>query len=243
MELTSEQRALRDAVISVLRRHQPGPGEADSSYDPGLWRLLGEIGAPGLAIPERFGGAGAGPVETNIVAEELGKVLAPTPLLGSAVLAAQAILGSGDPDACERLLPGIAAGTTIAALAWTGEAGGWHPDEAACHATSRSGGGWTLAGTAHYVLDGDVADLLIVAARMPAGGISLFDVEPDQPGVDRSESPTVDQARRLAVVRLAAAANHRMAQAGQPALARARDLACIALSAEQAGAAAPAHSS
>ena len=91
-----------------------------------MWpRLCGEIGVAGLAIPERYGGAGAGPAETHIVMEELGRDLTPAPLLGSAVLAAQALLASGDEAACQRLLPAIADGSAIAALAWTTPAGRW----------------------------------------------------------------------------------------------------------------------
>lgn len=236
MRLTAEQRALGESVADVLRRHPPDRG---GDHDPELWRLLSDIGVAGLAIPERLGGAGAGPVEVNVVAEELGKALAPTPMLGSAVLAAQAILASGDAGACDRLLPGIAAGTSIAALCWTGRHGGWDPAEVACHAARRTGGGWTLTGTAHYVLDGDLADVLIVAAQLPDDSVGLFEVS--QPGVDRQAVPSLDQTRRMAVVSLAAA--------GQPfgsadpkvlasALARARDHTAIALSAEQVGTAA-----
>ena len=72
----------------------------------------------GLAVPERYGGAGAGQVETCIVLEELGRCLVPSPMLGSAVLAGQALLATGDDEACQRLLPGIASGEAIAALAW-----------------------------------------------------------------------------------------------------------------------------
>jgi alkylation response protein AidB-like acyl-CoA dehydrogenase len=267
MELTSEQRALRDAVRGLLARHRapaaPAPDSPDSpdlasgggpGYDRSLWqRLCGEIGVAGLAVPERYGGAGAGPVETHIAAEELGRSLTPSPMLGSAVLAAQALLASGDTAACQRLLPGIADGTTIAALAWTAEAGHWDPGEAACHAATpdgasagrvtSTGGGWGLTGEAHHVLDGDAADVLLVAARTP-DGIRLFEVDPHQDGVARAAVTTMDSTRRLAVVRLAGAAGwpigDRADRSNHPdrsALARARDLACIALSAEQVGAA------
>ena len=244
MELTREQEALRESVADLLRRRPPVRDPvAEPEAERELWRLLGEIGVAGLAIPERYGGAGAGAVEVHVVAEELGRALAPSPMLGSAVLAAQAILSSGDTEACERLLPGICSGAVVAALAWTGRDGGWDPRQAACYAASRSGGGWTLTGVAHYVLDGDVADVLIVAATMPAGAIGLFEVRPDQPGVDRSAAAPVDQTRRLAVVKLAAAADRLLGpadddDAGTRALARAKDLACLAVSAEQVGAAA-----
>ena len=256
MELTGERRALRDAVRDAARRNPPdlSPPASGPGYDPDLWRLLCDIGVAGLAVPERYGGAGAGQVEVNVVAEELGRLLAPAPLIGSAVLATQAILATDDTDACERLLPEMISGRLTAALAWTGPDGGWDPAAAAFHATARSGGGWTLTGAGHYVLDGDSAQVLIAVAAMPAGGPGLFEVDPGQPGVDRQAAAAMDQTRRLAIVRLAVAADRPLgpqtqARAGSGAevngandmtavLARARDLACVALSAEQAGAAA-----
>ena len=253
MELTEERQALRDAVRDAVRRNPPelSPPDSGPGYDPALWRQLCEVGVAGLAVPERYGGAGAGQVEVNLVAEELGRLLAPTPLLGSAVLAMQAILATDDADACERLLPELISGRLIAALAWTGADGGWDPGAAAFHAAARSGGGWTLTGAGHYVLNGDSAHVLIAAAAMPVGGLGLFEVDPGQPGVDRHAVAAMDQTRRLAVVRLAAAAERPLGPETQvrnsadaevrgatAALARARDLTCIALSAEQAGAAA-----
>ncbi len=239
MELTSEQRALRESVAEALRRHPPWRSRSGSGTDRELWRLLSGIGAAGLAIPEQYGGAGASAIEVSLVNEELGKVLAPTPMLGSAVLAAQAILASDDAGACERLLPGIASGATVAALCWTGPDGGWDPARAACRATGSGDGAWALTGTAHYVLDGDVADVLIVAARRPDGSIGLFEVMPDHAGTERRRAASMDQTRRLAVVSLTAASGAQIGSGpARRALAHARDLAAIALSAEQAGAAA-----
>jgi alkylation response protein AidB-like acyl-CoA dehydrogenase len=241
VELTSEQRALRESVADVLRRHPPVlDPEADGARDRDaeLWRSLSEIGVGGLAIAEQFDGAGAGPVEISVVAEQLGRALAPSPLLGSAVLAAQVILGSGDPSARNAYLPKISNGGLIASLAWTDSEGAWDPARAACYATARSGGRWTLTGAAHYVLDADLADVLIVAATMPDDSIGLFAVTPGQSGVSIEPSPAMDQTRRMAVVRLAAAADEPIASGDDAsrALAHAKDLACIALSAEQVGA-------
>ena len=277
MELTDEQRDLRDAVRGLLAQRR-----GDAGDDRSLWRrLCGEIGVAGLAIPQRYGGAGAGPVETHIVMEELGRGLTCSPLLGSAVLAAQALLASGDTEACQRLLPAIADGSAVAALAWTTPAGHWDPGEAACaarpaartsaaeaiqaiaEAAARSTGtqlagtqlagtrlagtgtapvvsspdDWVLTGEAHHVLDGDRADVLLAAARTP-DGVALFEVDPRGPGVTRAAVTTMDTTRRLAIVRLdRAPARPIGAGTAEAALARARDLACIALSAEQVGAA------
>ncbi len=262
MELTTEQHDLRDAVRGLLARHHrtgaagsgadgdpaergkpgasgaPGTGERPGpGYDVPLWqRLCGEIGVAGVAIPQRYGGAGAGQVETCIVMEELGRGLVPSPMLGSAVLAGQALLACGDDQACRRLLPGIASGATVAALAWAPRAGRWDPTEPALAARG-SGHTWALTGEAHHVLDGDTAGVLLAAARAP-DGTGLFEVDPAHPAVTRRAVTTMDTTRRLAVVALEGAPGRCLGPgAGVRALARARDLACIALAAEQAGAA------
>ena len=282
MELTTEQRDLRKAVRAMLARYQrasragadAGPGDGPG-YDEQLWlRLCGEIGVAGLAIPEHYGGAGGGPVETCIVVAELGRALVASPMLGSPVLAGQALLASGDAEACRRLLPAIASGT-VAALAWVPETGHWDPAGPAFDArpapaapsirtaatTARTapaapstipasaasgtplssvapGRSWVLTGEAHHVLDGDAARVLLAAARTP-DGVALFEVDPGQDAVTRRAVTAMDTTRRLAVVRLDGAEARRLVSGtdGQQALSRARDLACIALSAEQAGAA------
>lgn len=235
MRETSEQRELRGAVRALIAARQ---AQAGGDYDLRLWsRLAAEVGVGGLAVPERFGGAGAGPVEVSIVAEELGRALAGTPMLGSAVLATGALLASGDESACADLLPALADGSAIAALAWTTSAGHWDPAEVASRGALAADGDWIIDGEAHYVLDGDVATTFLVPAQTPAG-MGLFAVRPAQPAVTRSASASVDQTRRLAAVRLAGAVGTRIGSAGEVVLAAARDAACIALSAEQAGAAA-----
>jgi alkylation response protein AidB-like acyl-CoA dehydrogenase len=228
VSLTEEQQGLRDAVRGLL---------ASGGDERSLWRrLCGEVGAAGLAIPGRYGGAGAGPAETGVVMEELGRDLTPSPMLGSAVLAAQALLASGDDAACRRLLPAIADGSATAALAWTTRTGRWDSDEVACEAREARGGCWQLDGEAHHVLDGGTAGVLLVAARAP-GSVGLFEVDPGQPGVDRAAVTAMDATRRLAVVRLAGAPGRRVGEDAAGLLSRARDLACLALAAEQVGAA------
>jgi alkylation response protein AidB-like acyl-CoA dehydrogenase len=229
-----ELNALGDSVRGLLARHHERGG-------PPLWRrLCTEIGVAGLAVPERFGGAGAGPAEVGVVQEELGRVLADTPMLGSAVLATEALLASGDEAACARLLPGLADGSQVAALAWTNAAGAWDPGEVACRAVAAGEGAtadgqWLLDGEAHYVLDGDIATVLLVPALVE-DGIGLFEVEPTAPRVALSRATTMDETRRLASVQIAGASGRRIGWRAE--LARVRDLACVALAAEQAGTAA-----
>jgi alkylation response protein AidB-like acyl-CoA dehydrogenase len=227
MGLTVEQRDLRDAVRGLIAK----------TDDAGrVWpRLCDEIGVAGLAIPERYGGAGAGLAETCVVMGELGRYLTPAPLLGSVVLAAQAVLASGDEAARERLLPAIADGSAIAALAWTTPAGHWDTTELGYDARV-VGRRWELNGQAHYVLDGAAADVLLVAAATPDGA-GLFEVDPGHDGVVRTPVTTMDPARDLAVVRLVDVTGRRIGADAAAPLAFARDQACIALGAEHVGAA------
>jgi alkylation response protein AidB-like acyl-CoA dehydrogenase len=227
MSLTVEQRDLRDAVRGLIEKTEAGSSP---------WRrLCDEVGVAGLAIPQRYGGADAGLAEVCVVMAELGRNLTPAPMLGSTVLAAQAVLATGDDAACERLLPRIADGSAIAALAWTTPAGHWDPAEAGCRARGAGDGdGWELDGAAHYVLDGDAAGVLLVAASTP-DGTGLFEVDPAAAGVTREAVSTMDVSRSLAVVRLAGARGRRVGGDATGPLAVARELACVALAAEQVG--------
>lgn len=234
---TDEQLELRKTVRALLTKHADSAAvrkaaDSEHGFDPALWDLLcQQVGVAALAIPEEFGGIGATAVETHLVMEELGRTLAPTPMLGSVVLAAQAILASGNTEACERLLPPIAEGASIAALCWTGADGTWATDSVGVRAD-----GDTLTGSSHFVLDGSYADVLIVAAEQD-GAIALFEVDPAQDAVTRRRLPTMDPTRTVAVVEFTGATGRLLTTDGAAALEQVRDHACVALSAEQVGAA------
>ncbi|MGW4129102.1 acyl-CoA dehydrogenase family protein [Amycolatopsis japonica] len=207
MTFTAEQDALRDSVRKLL----------DREADP--WpELCEQIGVAALAVPERFGGLGAGMTELQVVAEELGRVLADVPFLGSAVLAVHALLATGNDEACERLLPRLAEGT-VGAVAWTDADGRW--DTPACLVVDS-----VVEGDAHYVLHGDEAKILLVVADG-----SLYEVSDAR----RVRTPAMDETRRLARVRFESAPARLLGPVDLGAL---RDVACAVLAAEQAGAAA-----
>ncbi|MDG9724467.1 acyl-CoA dehydrogenase family protein [Streptomyces sp. DH41] len=228
MRLTEEQEELRSAVRSLLTRH-----EGAAAWEP----LAEQIGAAGLAVPEEYGGAGGGARDVHVLMEELGRGLSPLPLLGSAVLTAGALLASGDQEACGRLLPPLAEGRSVGALAWA-ERGSW--DVAAVRAEALPGpdGAWRVTGTKEYVLDWPGADVLLVAART-AAGVSLFEVAVDAPGAHRTPVVTMDATRNQARWVLDGAEGRLIGVDGdgERTLARVRDLGCAALAAEQVGAA------
>jgi alkylation response protein AidB-like acyl-CoA dehydrogenase len=235
--LSAEQLGLRDAVRSLLKKRSDSAAvrraiAQPAGYDEALWQILCEqIGVAALSIPDEFGGVGAGVLETHLVLDELGRALTPTPLLGSAVLAARLLLSAGDTDACARLLPVIAEGGVVA-VCWAGADGDWSTDPSAV--TLAADG--TLTGTACYVLDGDTAARLVVVASTPDGP-ALVEEDPEQSGVNRRHTPTMDATRRLARVGFDRATGSRLVVAdARSTLAEARDAALVAQTAEQAGA-------
>ncbi|MFI6874813.1 acyl-CoA dehydrogenase family protein [Streptomyces sp. NPDC050400] len=228
MRLTEEQEELRSAVRSLLTRHQ----------GPTAWRPLAEqIGAAGLAVPEEYGGLGGSARDVHVLMEELGRSLSPVPCLGSVVLTVGAVLASGDDDACRRLLPGLAEGTSVGTLAWS-EQGSWDPGAIRAQAVRDHGGSWLVTGVKEHVLDWTGVDVLLVAART-AAGVSLFEVAPGAAGVVREPVVTMDETRGQARWVFQAAEGRLLGADGEGdrALDHVRDLACAALAAEQVGAA------
>ena len=118
-EFSAEQQALRSSVRAFARAVSPESEvrrqiALPEGYDRAVWaRMAGELGLPGLAVPQRYAGAGAGLVEAAIVCEETGRFLLPGPLL-STLQAAAAIVRVADDRVAGALLPGLAAGETIA---------------------------------------------------------------------------------------------------------------------------------
>ncbi len=241
--LSEEERAaLRDSVHRLLSEKSSEAAvretmESASGYAPDLWRQLAEMGVVGLIIDEAMGGSGVGPEELELVMEEVGAALLCSPLLASGVLAAELLKRLGDEDACGRYLPGIAAGECIATAVVTGESGCWTEQGIAIGATEADGQ-WRLSGTGGYVLHGQNADLLLVAANAGAE-LGVFAVAGDAAGVTVSALPTFDHTLRLASVSFENAPGVRIA-AQQPAwqaISQALDLTLVALAGEQAGAA------
>jgi alkylation response protein AidB-like acyl-CoA dehydrogenase len=243
MELvfSQEQEELRRSVRRFIEAKSPLSAvreqmESEIGYDADLWhQLADQLGVQSIAIPEEYGGAGFSFVDLAIVLEELGRGLVPSPFFASVVLAAYALLDAGDDAACRAYLPGIADGSRLATLAFTEDSGAWDLGSIAMSAVP-DGAGWSLTGTKAYVVDGHVADLILVAARTPAG-LSLFAVEAGAPGLTRVAVPTLDQTRRLARLVFEGTPARLVGTDGraQATLARTLDRAAIALAAEQLG--------
>jgi alkylation response protein AidB-like acyl-CoA dehydrogenase len=241
---SDEQEELRRTVRGFLADKSPESEvrrlmETTEGYDPKLWQQMGEqLGLQGLAIPEEYDGAGFTFLELGVVLEEMGRALLCAPYFATAVLAANALLLSGDDAAKQEYLPRLASGESVGTLALTEEAGRW--DEAGVTLPAvQSGDGWRLTGTKMFVLDGHTADLIIVAARTGAG-VSLFAVEGDASGLTRTPLATLDQTRKQARLTFDNTAAQLLGAEGAawPVVSRVLDLAAVALAAEQVGGAA-----
>jgi alkylation response protein AidB-like acyl-CoA dehydrogenase len=234
-----DQQALALSVRGLLAKRSDGGAvrramTSPRGYDEDVWSLLcDQLGAAALAIPEQYGGAGFTMAETHVVLEELGAALTPSPFLGSAVLVAQALLLAADEPVCVELLPGVADGSRVAALAWAGRSG-WSTSDVPV-AALRTDGRWTLTGMASHVLDGAVADLLLVLATTHSG-IGLFQVDPAGDGVRVVLTPAMDQTLRLARVELTQAPGRLIGPTEIESLSRLRDVAATAVTALQVGA-------
>jgi alkylation response protein AidB-like acyl-CoA dehydrogenase len=200
--LTEEQSMLRDsarglisdkAPVSHLRQLRDAKDATGFSRE--LWKTFAEMGFTGLLVPEDFGGSGLGCVEAGVVMEEIGRTLMPSPFLSTAVLAASALSRGGSAAQKAEHLPKISAGSLIAALA-IDEGAKHRPLQTRLQAV-RSGNGFKLNGAKAFVVDGHVADLLIVAARTAGAagereGVTLFLVDPKTKGIATERTAMVD---------------------------------------------------
>jgi len=241
---SAEHDGLRQVIREFLRERSPSREvrrlmETGENRDDEVWALLAsQLGLTGIAVPERYGGAGYGPVELGIVLEEMGGALLVAPYFATAALAGQALAASGDDDAMVRWLPGIVGGSLTATLAVTEDSGSWELAEMAATAQP-AGGGWVVTGSKLFVIDGHTADLVLVVAHAPDGP-GVFAVERGAAGVESARLDTLDATRALASVALHGAPAVRVGAGRDTAawLSEVRDLALAALAAEQLGGAA-----
>ena len=200
--LTEEQSMLRDSARGLISDKAPvshlrslRDTKDATGFSRELWKAFAEMGFTGLLVPENFGGSGLGCVEAGVVMEEIGRTLMPSPFLGTAVLAASALTRGGSDAQKAAHLPKIADGSLLAALA-VDEGAKHRPLQTAMQAT-RAGNGFKLKGAKALVVDGHMADLLIVAARTggtagDARGLTLFLVNPKAKGVAIERTIMVD---------------------------------------------------
>jgi acyl-CoA dehydrogenase len=218
-EFSDEQKQLRNEARRFLEAKCPPKAvravlEGEAPYDRELWKGLAEMGFLGIAIPEVYGGLGAGYLELCVVAEELGRVLAPVPFSSSVFLATEFLLAAGSEAQKTAWLPKLASGESIGTFAFAEGVGAVAPRSIKTQASAG-----VLTGVKLPVADGDIADFAVVAARTGAGNgenaISLFIVDLKAPGVARTTVATIDPTRSHARLTFDGAAGEPLGAAGE----------------------------
>lgn len=240
-DFSDEQKQLRDQARRYLAEKCPPKAvravlEGSAPYDRDLWRGLAGMGFLGVAIPEQYGGTGAGYLELCVVAEEIGRALAPVPFASTVYLAAEALMLAGSEAQKQRWLPRIAAGEAIGTLALFEGVG--NPSPQAVRTTLRQG---RLDGRKLPVPDGGIADFAIVAARTGNSGreddiaLCLVDLKAD--GVVATSLKSIDGAHDQAEILFNSAAAEALGapDEGWSVLMRLLDRAAVLMAFEQIG--------
>jgi alkylation response protein AidB-like acyl-CoA dehydrogenase len=229
--LTDDQRMMQESVDRTLERLCP-LARVRAAVDRGetvardVWDGLVELGITGIMIPEAHGGLGLGLLDAALVAEALGRHVAPVPFAASAVLAPLALLRAGTPAQQARWLPRLASGAAIAGVAIAEGVAGARPSAG----VTASGG--RLDGRALFALDALAADVLVVADS--AGGLHL--VEAGAPGLERIALTSIDRTRPLAELCFAGTPAEPLAADGGSTLRALRDAGWVLLAADTLGA-------
>ncbi|MFN3856205.1 MAG: acyl-CoA dehydrogenase family protein [Caulobacter sp.] len=200
--LTEEQTMLRDAAKGWAQDASPvgklralrdsGSGQP---FDAAAWAEMGQMGWAGVIVPEEHGGSAFGYLSLGLILEETGRTLTASPLVSTALIGASALLLGGSEAQKAEWLPRIAGGEIVTALAV--DEGPHHAPEKTALKAEKSADGFTLTGAKTFVVDGDAADLFIVAARTSGkpgetAGITLFLVPADAAGLSRAHLALAD---------------------------------------------------
>jgi alkylation response protein AidB-like acyl-CoA dehydrogenase len=203
-DFSDDQKQLRDGARKFLAEKCPPKAvravlDGKAPYDRDLWKGLAEMGFLGVAIPESHGGAGAGHLELCVIAEEMGRALAPVPFSSTVYLAAEALLLAGTDAQKQKWLPAIASGEAIGTLALFEGKGNPSPQ-----AIKLAASGSTLNGVKMPVPDGAIADFAIVAAHTGGSGretdISLYLAELKGDAVETKSLTNIDPTRGQAEI-------------------------------------------
>lgn len=249
--LTEEQQLLRDTATQFFQERSPvaslrklRDSKDATGFDRVIWREMSNLGFAGILISEKYGGTDFGPMGIGVVLEQAGRTLAATPLISTILLGGSAIQLAGNATQRQNILPAIAAGECLMALAM--EEGPHHnPTHIETTARSIDANHYSLSGRKVFVLDGHVADHLIVAARTSGAsndrnGITLFLVDPKASGVTISRMHMVDSRNAANIslenVKVSTADVLGSVDGGSDVLDQVLDIARIGLAAEMLGA-------
>jgi len=204
LDFTSEHEMLKDAATRFLTKECPYARvkeleESQDGYSPELWQKTAELGWLGLLFPEEYGGYAGQFVDMVIIQEAIGRAVYPSPFFSTILQCGLTILEGGTEDQKKDLLPQIAEGSLIMALAQYEEDGSYYPQDINLKAEAQ-GDDYILSGTKLFVMDANVAHKLIVAARTDNEEVTLFLVDANDPNVAISKMPTIGMDNNCEVI-------------------------------------------
>ena len=200
--LNEEQQSLKDIAKEFLQKNAPvthfreiRDTNNELGYDESLWKEMVNLGWSGILIPEEYGGFDFGMVGMGSIFEEMGKTLTPSPLFSTGVLGASLITLGGNDSQKQSLLPKIVEGNITTALAL--EESSRHSPFSISTQAKKNGDNYEITGEKTFVIDGNSASLLIVAARTDGdvddeSGMTLFLVDPNADGLEITKTSMVD---------------------------------------------------
>ena len=199
-EFSSDQMLLRDQARKFLENEESVKKarevlEGDQTHDESLWRSVVEMGWTATTIPEEFDGLGLGYLELCVIAEELGRSLAPTPFSSSVYLATEALINQGSKEQHQKYLPKLAAGEIVGTLAHTETTNSPSPENLNCELSNNKLNGIKIA-----VTDGDVANFAVVSAK-EGDKVVLGLVDLASKGVEITSQNTLDPSRSHASIK------------------------------------------
>ncbi|WP_084419259.1 acyl-CoA dehydrogenase family protein [Henriciella litoralis] len=213
LDFSEEQKQLKEQVGRFLAENCPPAAvravlEGEQHHDAKLYKGIADLGLLGAAIPEEYGGVGLGQLELCVIAEELGRVIAPVPVASTVYLGAECLLHAGTEDQKSTWLPKIAAGEAIGCWAINEGSGRMRPEKVT--ASFENG---KLNGTKSPVADGAIADFAIVLAK-EGSGVSLCLVDLSGDGVERENLESIDPTRSQTKLTFNGASATRIGDAG-----------------------------
>jgi alkylation response protein AidB-like acyl-CoA dehydrogenase len=242
--LSETQQAIKNSVRQFLAAECPMPEvrrlmETETAFDDALWSKFAEQGWTGIIFPEKYDGFGLGMVEMAAALEEMGRALVQGPFISTALLAGTLLDRAGSEEQKRKYLGAICRGEARSTLALLERSASWDLNAVQMEAKALPKGGYALNGEKLFVSDAQVADFLLVAARIE-GELALLLVPGDAPGLEKMATPGMDITRRLYRVSFSNVVTPVESLLGRgkrarQALEAALEVACLGLVAEMVG--------
>jgi alkylation response protein AidB-like acyl-CoA dehydrogenase len=195
LDFSTEQKMIKDEAMKFLKKECSYDRvkeleESEPGYDPKMWKKMADLGWMALMFPKEYGGDGGQFIDIALILEALGSMVVPSPFFSTVIQCGLVLMEAGSAEQKKELLPAISDGDLIMALAQYEEDGSYHVSDIVMEATS-SDDGYLLNGTKLFVMNANIADKLIVAAKTGADQTSLFLTDTNTPGITINKLPTI----------------------------------------------------